>query len=276
MPKHLIAIPKGNLMSIAASKSVTSLAALKEKTGVDRKTLRLINSGQPVKEMTLQTIANRLRVPLPHLLGPTTPDNTVAGDGSREINLQRLDVAALRRIAGETDELNWFLKVDQVSEELETLLVKLRNSLRGWFAHEVGMTTNPEATDNLAEQIDYIKTSVDIDETFEALSERKLKMFGATYVAWRKETWRDPNDDYHPVRPILCYRSRVAAALAVVPEQKAIPAVRVYPGSEPPQTIDPDTVPSDLDFVEVDGVTVWSRTKIEEPHKDDHNDGIPF
>jgi hypothetical protein len=43
MTKKLVAIPEGNLMRIAAMKSVTTLSALKEKPGVDRKTLRAIN-----------------------------------------------------------------------------------------------------------------------------------------------------------------------------------------------------------------------------------------
>ena len=74
MTKKLVAIPEGNLLRIAATKGVATLSALKEKTGVDRKTLRTINTGQPVKETTLQAIADKLRVPLAHLLGPSTLD----------------------------------------------------------------------------------------------------------------------------------------------------------------------------------------------------------
>ena len=74
MTKKLVAIPEGNLLRIAATKSVATLSALKEKTGVDRKTLRTINTGRPVKEATLQSIADKLRVPLAHLFGPSTLD----------------------------------------------------------------------------------------------------------------------------------------------------------------------------------------------------------
>lgn len=131
MPKKLIAIPKGNLLRIAATKSVTTLTDLKEKTGVDRKTLRAINEGKPVKDTTLQSIADRLRVPLAHLRGPNTPDKheDVSGPvqfGVREIRLQPLDATALRRIAGQTGEISWFLNIDQISEELEALLLRLR------------------------------------------------------------------------------------------------------------------------------------------------------
>jgi len=68
MAKKLAAIP-GNLMRVAASKGVETILALYEKTGVDRKTLRAINDGKPVKETTLQKIADKLRVPMAHLVG---------------------------------------------------------------------------------------------------------------------------------------------------------------------------------------------------------------
>ena len=74
MTKKLVSIPEGNLLRVAAKKDVATLSALYAKTGVDRKTLRTINTGLPVKETTLQAIANKLRVPLAHLLGPSTLD----------------------------------------------------------------------------------------------------------------------------------------------------------------------------------------------------------
>ena len=150
MTKKLVAIPEGNLLRIAAMKSIATLSDLKEKTGVDRKTLRTINTGRPVKETTLQAIADKLRVPLAHLLGPSTldevensnslaPDHLVNDHGVhfREIKLQQLDAAALRRLAGETERIIWLLKMDQISESLEATLLKLRESLRGWYSHVV-------------------------------------------------------------------------------------------------------------------------------------------
>ena len=158
-----LAIPEGNLMRIAATKSVTTMVALKEKTGVDRKTLRAINTGQPVKETTLQAIADKLRVPLAHLLGPSTLDEVENSSSLgthhqasdfleiklqqldvgarrrlgdfREIKLQQLDAAALRRLAAQADQISWLLKIDQMSESLEATLLKLGESLSGWYEH---------------------------------------------------------------------------------------------------------------------------------------------
>ena len=47
-------------------------------------------------------------------------------DGSRlrEIKLERLDGTALRRIAGETDQISWFLKIDRISEELRSASIE--------------------------------------------------------------------------------------------------------------------------------------------------------
>jgi hypothetical protein len=115
MTKKLIAIPEGNLLRVAGMKSVTTLTAIKEKTGVDRKTLRLLNEGQPVKETTLQRIADKLRIPLTHFLGSNTvnksedvpSDGTDDPFGGRQIKLLALDGRALRRLALETDEIAW-------------------------------------------------------------------------------------------------------------------------------------------------------------------------
>src|SRR5262249_10447834 len=119
MSKEMKAIPAGNLMSVAASKAITTISALKEKTSVDRKTLRAINEGQPVKMTTLQTIADRLRVPISHLQNSDTNQDAVTDlddQQYREINLQQLDGGALRKLAGETDIILWFLNIDQISD----------------------------------------------------------------------------------------------------------------------------------------------------------------
>jgi hypothetical protein len=271
MTKKLIAIPQGNLMRVAASKNITTLTALKEKTNVDRKTLRAINTGQPVKEMTLQNIADRLRVPLPHLLGPTADDkreDVSGGDaawtradyiapGYRDINLQRLDVTALRRLASQTDEIIWFLNIDQMSEELEALLLRLRENLRGWFNHVLAIEFGEEGQDNLLNEISYIKRSADIDKCIEELAQRKLKMSGAIYVVWEKVRPRHPYEGY-PL-PILKYSSRLKAALSIASEEKDNSTARVFKGSEPPPKIVESELLSDIDFVEVDGTEVWSR-----------------
>ena len=103
MTKKLVAIPEGNLLRIAAMKGIATLSDLKEKTGVDRKTLRTINTGRPVKETTLQGIADKLRIPLAHFHGPSILDEVENSSSPstisrrRRASFSRDQVAATRR-----------------------------------------------------------------------------------------------------------------------------------------------------------------------------------
>jgi hypothetical protein len=281
MSKKLIAIPEGTLMRVAATQSITTLTALKEKARVDRKTLRAINTGQPVKETTLQSIANRLRVPLAHLVGPSTPDErkeVLSTDvyQRREITLRRLDPTGLRRLAGEgTGKITWLLKFDQMSEEVEALLTKLEKSLDGWYGHMVQIDFCSEHEINLTEQIARVKTSADIERIVEDLAEKKLNIYGGSYVLWKKELPpRDPNDDYHPISPTLKYTSKHTAALCITPEEQNTLTVRVATGWEPPQNFDFVESVDGIDLVEIDGRKVWSRKEAEKSPPIDCD--IPF
>jgi hypothetical protein len=264
MTKKLVAIPEGNLMRIAATKSVVTMVALNEKTRVDRKTLRAINTGQPVKETTLQTIADKLRVPLAHLLGPSTLDevkNSSSLDSYqfREIKLPQLDAATLRRLAEENNEITWLLKIDQMSESLEATLLKLRESLVGWYIHINGFG-DPDAKDNLDDQISFIKTSADIDKSVEQLSAQKLRIYGGTYVSWEKQLKERPSrhlyDEYHPT--VLNYNSRTKVVLSIAPEDKNNLTVRVATGFEPPKKFIESEL-AGIESVEIDGRQVWVR-----------------
>ena len=263
MTKKLVTIPEGKLLRIAKNKGVATLLALSEKTRVDRKTLRAINKGQPVKERTLQAIADKLRVPLEHFLGPSTLDEVEnssslapyhrVSDGYhvREIKLQQLDAAALRQLVEEADDITWLLKMDQMSESLEATLLKLRESLQRWYAHQVAF-----GTDELVDQISSIKTSADIDKSVEQLAEQNLKIYGGTYVHWKKVQERDQIENF-PL-PILRYTSQTRMALSVAPEEKDNSTVRVGTGWEPPQKFIESEL-AGIDSVEVDHRRVWSR-----------------
>ena len=265
MSKTLITIPEGNLMRVAATKRITTLTALKEKTGVDRKTLRAIDAGKAVKETTLQSIADKLRVPLAHLCGPT-PDKSddvsgvdvVGFDGCRlrEIKLKLLDGTALRSLAGETDQISWFLKIDQISDELEALLLKLKKSLNGLFFHV--LTVEDPGMDDLENQISQIKTSAGIDEMVEALAHQKMKIYGGTYVFWERRLEGTPDPTVSHLL-WLAYSSQRIVALCIAPEEKSISTVRVTTGWEPPKSFVESELVDGIHFVQVDGRTVWSR-----------------
>jgi hypothetical protein len=256
----MVRIPEGNLLRAAEAKSIPNLSALKEKTGVDRKTLRAINAGQPVKRTTVQTIADKLRIPIEHLLASNSAnknqDDLSSSDEYQfgEIKLQRLDSAALRKLAGEAHRIAWFLDVDQMSDELEAALLKLRDALAGWFEHLNIGPSDPD--DNLASEISYIKTSADIDKGVEELTRRNLKIFGGTYVFWDKT--RPFSSELRKPLPVLKYLSELRAALKFTPEDKTSPTVRVGIGWVPPREFVESKLRG-IDFVEVDRTQVWFR-----------------
>lgn len=260
MSKEMISIPEGNLLRVAATKGFSNYSALNEKTGVDRKTLRAINKGKPVKQTKLQAIADKLRIPIEHLLNA---DKNEEADGSidelqyREIKLQQLDGATLRKIAGKIFNITWFLNIDRMPEELEATLVKLRETLRGWFQRLFELEfAPPEEQDNLLDQISHIKTATDIDKAIEELARHKLKIFGGTYVTWERSRPRHFQEDHS--LPILKYRSRLMATLSVVPEEQTNSTVRVCIGTVPPRKFVESQLVG-IDFVEIDGKQAWSR-----------------
>jgi hypothetical protein len=273
MPKEMVSIPEGNLLSVAKSKGITTLSALKEKTSVDRKTLRAINDGKPVKQTTLQSIADKLRLPITHLLASNEVTKNEGGNNIDdyqygEVKLQQLDGAALRKIAGETDEITWSLHIDQISPEVEAVLLKLQASLKHRHLH---LCIGPEETNNLADEISWIKTDTDIEKSVEELAQHKLKIFGGTYVSWDKgPVFR--SGDRKPL-PLLKYKSELRAALKITTEDKTSPTVHVGIGWVPPREFVENKLVG-IDVVEVDGTTVWSRGAITKELEEYL--GIPF
>lgn len=228
---------------------MTAFLPLKKKPASTEKHLRAIEAGRPVKETTLQSIADKLRVPMAHLVGSSaieSHDVVYPRNQYREFKLQRLDAAALRKLAGENNDINWILKFDQISEDLEKLLLKLREGLNGWFFQL--QFADDEAGDNLISQISHIKRSVDIDKCVEELEQRDFKILGGTYLAW----------DGHYGARFLRYLSHLVIALAIVPKSDNNSTVRVLIGPEPPQEFGDDQ-PARIDFIFVDGVLRWSR-----------------
>jgi hypothetical protein len=283
MAKKLVAAPEGALMRLAASKSVESISALKERTGVDRKTLRAINEGKPVKETTLQKVAVKLRVPPEHLTGEDPADGhevSVSGDYyHREIALQRLDATALRDLAYR-DDINWVLQLDQVSDASEQALKNLREALRAW-CFNISQVEDPGVTDNFDQEISRIKTAADIDRCIEGLAQHKLNIYGGDYVRWTKEfsggeVTYDPYDMYPPQTSprVLSYRSRHTVVLCVAPDGKHISTIQVATGYEPPKEFDDRKLEGRFDFVQVDGKKVWTRKEAET--SSNHDDEIPF
>jgi hypothetical protein len=152
---------------------------------------------------------------------------------------------------GKTDDINWILQIDEVSEDLEKVLKELGKRLRDWFHHTNGTFADDESdADNLGHQIWSIKTSTGINECVEALERHNLKMLGATYVYWQKDRI------FNPVH--LVYHSKLKLALSIVPKEKTISVARVFAGWQPPQSFDEKELDG-IAVVNVDNQKVWSR-----------------
>jgi hypothetical protein len=241
-------------MRVAKAKGCDTLSALWEKTNVDRKTLRAINAGQQVKETTLQRIADKLRVPLAHLVGSQTADKGERGSVGEqseysEIKLQQLDAASLPKVFEGARMIKWFLQIDQMPIELEMLLDKLSDALKTRFAGP----TRHQGT--LQDQITRLRASTDIDKCIVELIERNLKVCGKAYVFWERHP-----ELYDEQIAWVNYRSSIRVALSILPKQKADPTVTVHIGQQPPRQFDE----SELDgiaFVEVDDIRVWERAE---------------
>jgi hypothetical protein len=116
MPKEMVSIPEGNLLRAAETKSITTLSALKEKTDVDRKTLRAINAGQPVKRTTLQS-RDLSPYPQTSVFSPPWPSHAGAQrhrlqharsikflNGQISQILQQPDISSLKRASASVDQ----------------------------------------------------------------------------------------------------------------------------------------------------------------------------
>jgi len=245
MSEKMIAIPEGNLLRVAKIKNLKTLVAVEEKTRIDRKTLMAINAGRPVEQTILQSIADKIKVPIAHLFKSDQID--IYTCHYRDLKLQQLDGDALREIAGKTDYITWVLNAN-VSKDLEAILFQLSTSLRGWFK-KVSVKGDPSQQDDLD-----MTTSAGIDEGVKEFARHKLKIFGATYVGWRTMHSLQGNV---PVQT-LEYRSRRRAVLSIVAENKTNPIVRVSIGVEPPKKFVAGELVG-IDRVDIDGTQVWPR-----------------
>jgi hypothetical protein len=139
--KNMRALPPGALLRVAGTKGITSILLLHEKTRVDRKTLKSINEGKPVKEAALQTIATHLRLPFEHLAPQEkkrlpAAHEEIAKNHARELVLKPLNAKQLFELLSEVSaqgNLNWTLKLDSAPSEVLQKLIKFETAVRDWL-----------------------------------------------------------------------------------------------------------------------------------------------
>ena len=254
---------------------------LHEKTRVDRKTLKSINEGKPVKESTLQTIATHLRLPFEHLAPQgkkrrlSAPQEEAATKGVRELVLKPLNAKQLFELLSEIsaqDNLSWTLKLDSAPSAILQQLIQFEDAVRDWLRILHDDDREGETKKSLKGQLGKIQTRADLETLIQAISAANIKIFGSTYIRWDFEmTGVGPYDDFPGVGE---YRSSIHGYISVEPRNTTSSTVAVDEGDKPPPWF-PDNQPSYLESIAVDGKTVWSRPPRPEPKVTFDDDGIP-
>jgi hypothetical protein len=278
MAKKMIALRPGSLMEVAATKGITSILSLQEKTRADRKTLQSINDGICVKESTLQKIATRLHIPLDHLAPPPEPriptaQKQAATNHARELVLKPLNAKQLFELLSEIslqDNLSWALKLDQASSEVLKQLLQFETAVREWLRLLNDREREEENQKSLKRQLGKIKTRGDIENLIQAIGAANIKIFGATYIRWDyEEILHGP---YGERSDSAEYRSSIHAYISIEPRNMTSSRAEVDEGDKPPRFYGDDQLWG-LDYILVDGEIVWSRPPQPKMILDD--DGIP-
>ena len=193
MAKTLVSAPANALLTIAKTKGVGTILSLSEKTGVDRKTLKLINDGKSVKETTIKMVMDALRLPVSHLLDharPSTLPDKVADISRRsyEAPLQKLNATLLKQMLDQThpDELVWRLNIDRASDEIKSKLLKFGKLVQEWLLHINNWDHWKGQTHTLKGQLAKISMSADIENSMADLLSENVTLFGGTFIRWEK------------------------------------------------------------------------------------------
>jgi hypothetical protein len=264
MAKRLVSAEPNALIQAANSKGIMSLLAINEKTGVDRKTLKLINEGAPVKETTIKKIADKLRVPITHLLSQRQTETLQPNsDGSSrrlyELALQPLNAILLKEMLEQVSLPNgivWSLNLDDVSAELESQLLKFESIVQEWLLLINGWDSWADKQRDLKTQLAKVRISTDVENRIQELASVGLKIFGKSYIRWTVEDSRGPYGDFHNA---IEYRSICIGAIAVESKKQTTSKINIDPGEEPPRLFEDQ--PLHINDVYVDGILVWSRPK---------------
>lgn len=273
LAKTIISAEPGALMKVAGVKGIRSFKSLSEKIGSDRKTLRAINEGRPVKETTLQTIADRLHVPLSHLCKDDMDamrdvdrrwSPLFESEQPREIKLQPLNAKLLRELIESADVvseevegpfgsekrdvlgIDWDLRVDQITNHVEAQLLSFEKFVQEWglALHGGG------AGRGLKDQVAKVRMATEVEKHFKDLSEANIRIFGGSYLRW----------SYSIFSESYWFQSRVRGVVAI--ELKTVTSSKTFidPGPEPPPSFENINVAPEIRLLCVNGNKVYERS----------------
>jgi len=268
MAKTLISADPGALMKVAKSKAAESIKALSERIRVDRKTLKAVNEGLPVKDSTLQTIATRLGVPISHLCKDqksSAPTRNADGSSTiREMILQPLTAKLLRELieSGDIDTdsncnpaIRWILNIDQITNDFDAKLLNFESLIKEWISLLHGWDHWGEGKSHrLQGQLAKIKMSTDVESHIQAFSAADLRLFVGHHLLWFCSWEEDPN-----LGAGLDYRAYPHGVIAIEPKKVTASKHRIDFGAEPP-SFEEDPPPPEVNWIRVFGKLVYERS----------------
>jgi transcriptional regulator with XRE-family HTH domain len=214
---------------------------LAQDLGMDRKTLRAIDRGQPVKDTTLQKIAVELRVPIDHLLkGPSEKNSKNNNAGANSILLRAVKAPEIKALLSKAVILKWKLLLDNLDSGTDTLefestdevILKFEKVVNQWWTN---LKTEVLVEESLSEQLGRLVMGSDCETIIEKLKTRSISVLGGEYLHWPIEiidnggTYQNVEDDNG------CPVSLKVAILALAPSSIHSKRIEVDIGLPPPE-----------------------------------------
>ena len=269
-----IALKPNQLLTVAATCGVSSISALHEVTGVDRKTLTTLNRGISVRTSTLRKVADSLRVPPSHFEADRNSGSIDVLSDTHNLELKLIDGKSLKSMLehlANPQHISWNVSLDRISPTLQSKLLNFERLLQNTVELFRGLGEWQEKHRSLEAQLARVGAVDQLDALMQEIRSEGVKLFGGSWRKWKKEEF----EHHHPdIRSWWSYEywSFTHALISIEPKSRTGLHLEVDIGAVPPRSFAP---PDDVSQIRVDGKVVYdSRDRtIKEPLNDDD---IPF
>jgi hypothetical protein len=258
-------IPPKRLTEVARQHGIISISEIARKSGVDRKTLTVIDSGLSTKPNTLKRVADGLRIPLQHLDGsPPGPDTCKT---SSMLTLQPIDGRLLKQLLDKVSrdgDIEWLVNLDKVDDDLQSILLNFKERMSAYVALNKGQEEWAHKNRSLEAQLAKIRLSEELQAMLQTVSGHGVRLYGQSWIQWSKSNhgYGSADSNYR----VLYYSSAERIIIAVEPRSRTC-RIEVDLGEAPP--INLDAFPKEIVSVTINDTEVLRRCLWDD-------DGIPL